>query len=88
MFCKDTLGDFRGTVKYVINGQHEFDMTVTAKCVPVYIESDRTNIKFTFDEQSLDMSTKELIKLTNPGNSEATFKFALAKERNFIPSIT
>lgn len=23
-FSKDTLGDFRSTIKYLINGQHEF----------------------------------------------------------------
>lgn len=24
VFCKDTLGDFKGTAKYVINELHEF----------------------------------------------------------------
>ena len=80
------MGDFRGTGKYIINEIHEFDMTVTAKCCPVVIDADRTSIKFSYDENSLEMSTKETIKLTNPGNSEATFKFALAKERLFVPT--
>lgn len=34
-FCKDTLGDFKTSIKYEINGQHEFEMAVTAKSVPV-----------------------------------------------------
>jgi hypothetical protein len=33
------------------------------------------------------MSTKETIKLTNNGNSDAVFKFALGKDRYFLPSI-
>ena len=33
------------------------------------------------------MSTKETIKLTNPGNSDASFKFALGKDKIFTPSI-
>ena len=86
-FSKDTLGDFRSVVKYIINGQHEFEMSVTAKCVPVSIEVDRSNLKFSFDESSLEMSTKEVIKLHNPGNSEAVFKFTLAKEKYFVPEI-
>ena len=57
-FCKDTLGDFRSAIKYVINGIHEFEMSITAKCVPVCIEVDRPNLKFSFDESSLEMSTK------------------------------
>ena len=61
-------------------------MTVTAKCCPVVIEADKSSMKFTFDENSLELSTKETIVLTNPGNSEATFKFALAKERLFVPA--
>lgn len=86
-FSKDTLGDFRSTIKYRINGQHEFEMSITAKCVPVCIEVDRPNIKFMFDEGSVDMSTKEVVKLFNPGNSDAVFKFTLAKEKLYIPEI-
>lgn len=58
VFCKDTLGDFRSTIKYLINSVHEFEMTVTAKCVPVTIDVDRTNLKFTYDESSVEMATK------------------------------
>ena len=69
MFSKETVGDFHSVVKYIINEQHSFDITVIAKSVPVCIESDRVNLKFTFDEQSLSMTTKETVKLTNPGKS-------------------
>ena len=34
-FCKDTLGDFKTSIKYVINNVHEFEMAITAKSVPV-----------------------------------------------------
>lgn len=54
-------------------------MSITAKCVPVCIEVDRSNLKFAYDENSVDMLAKEVIKLTNPGNSEAVFKFTLGK---------
>lgn len=62
-------------------------MTVTAKCVPVAIDVDRTTLKFVYDETSVEMATKETIKLTNPGNSDAVFKFTLGKERFYIPSV-
>lgn len=62
-------------------------MSVTAKCVAVSIEIDRPNIKFQFDESSIDMTTKEVVKLHNPGNSDAVFKFTLAKDKMFVPSI-
>lgn len=49
VFVKDTLGDFRSTIRYIINSVHEFEMTITAKCVPVTIDVDRTNLKFTYE---------------------------------------
>lgn len=52
-FCKDTLGDFKSSIKYIINDLHEFEMTITAKSVPVEIDIDRTNIKFEFSPNSL-----------------------------------
>jgi hypothetical protein len=84
---KDTLGDFRSIIKYTINSIHEFEMTVTAKCVPVVIEVDRSTLKFVYSEASLEMAAKETIRLTNQGNSDAVFKFALGKERQFMPSL-
>lgn len=62
-------------------------MSVTAKCVPVNIEVDKPSLKFSFDENSVDMSTKEVVRLSNLGNSEAVFKFTLAKEKLFVPAI-
>ena len=32
------------------------------------------------------MATKEVIKLTNPGNSDAVFKFTLGKQKFYIPA--
>jgi hypothetical protein len=84
-FCKDTLGDFKTSIKYVINGHHEFELSVLAKSVPVEIDIDRTNLKFEFDPASLEMSTSESVTLYNSGNSNAFFKFILNKERLFSP---
>lgn len=33
------------------------------------------------------MTTSETIKLTNPGNSDASFKFSLTKEPLFLPTV-
>lgn len=33
------------------------------------------------------MATKETIKLTNPGNSDAVFKFTLGKEKFYMPAV-
>jgi hypothetical protein len=49
VFFKDTLGDFRGSAKYIINNQHEFEMMITAKSVPVVIDSHKTNVKFMYE---------------------------------------
>ena len=56
-FCKDTLGDFKTSIKYVINNVHEFEMQITAKSVPVEIDIDKTTLKFEFEPNSLEMTT-------------------------------
>ena len=47
-FCKDTLGDFKTSLKYIINNNHEFEMQITAKSVPVEIDIDKTTLKYEF----------------------------------------
>lgn len=86
-FCKDTLGDFKTSIKYVINNVHEFEMQITAKSVPVEIDIDKTNLKFEFEHNSLEMSTEQFINLYNSGNSNAFFKFVFNKDRIFAPKI-
>lgn len=54
-------------------------MAVTAKSVPVEIDIDKTNLKFEFDPNSVEMSTTETVTLYNSGNSNAFFKFILNK---------
>ena len=86
-FCKDTLGDFKTSIKYIINNIHEFEMQLTAKSVPVEIDIDKTNLKFEFEPSSLDMSAEQCINLYNSGNSNAFFKFVFNKERIFSPKV-
>jgi hypothetical protein len=83
----DVLGDFRSSAKYIINGKHEYEMSITGKCVPVLIKASEENIKFSYDEKSLSMETEESITLTNPGNSEAVFRFSLPKDQLFKPAV-
>jgi hypothetical protein len=54
IFCKDTLGDFKGTGKYVINGIYQFEMNVSAKSTPVEVQLNTTELRFHFDESSLE----------------------------------
>ena len=74
-------------MKYVINEVHQFEMTVTGKSIPVSIDVDTTTLKFTFDQTSLDFQKTQAITISNPGNSDAFFKFSLGKQKNFVPEV-
>jgi len=56
---------------------------VLAKVVPVTLSLDKTNIEFRFGEESSEMYTTEILKLTNNGNATAHFKWKLPEECNF-----
>ena len=71
----------------MINNIHEFEMQLTAKSVPVEIDIDKTNLKFEFEPNSLEMSAEQKINLYNSGNSNAYFKFVFNKERIFSPKV-
>ena len=36
-------------MKYIINDIHEFEMSITAKSIPVNVDVDTNALKFTFD---------------------------------------
>ena len=87
VFSKDSLGEFKSQGKYVINGMYEFEMTVTGRSTAVELELSGSEMKFQFEEGSLEFSTERELKLYNPGNSSAYFKFLLNKDRLFSPKL-
>lgn len=79
VLCRDTIGEIRSSLKYILNEKYVFEMTATGKVVPVALEVSRLNLKFTFADDNMEMATYETLKLINKGNSKAMFKFTLTK---------
>lgn len=87
VLCRDTIGEVRSSLKYILNEKYVFEMSATGKVVPVALEVSRLNLKFSFADDNVEMSTSETLKLINKGNSKAMFKFTLTKERLYVPEV-
>lgn len=59
----------------MINGRHRFEFAIKANIEPVRIEVSSKDFKFAFKEDSQHLDTQETIRLTNPGNATAQFKW-------------
>lgn len=57
VLCKDTIGEVRTSLKYILNEKYVFEMSVTGKVVPVALEVSKLNLKFTYADDNLDMAT-------------------------------
>ena len=67
----------------MINGRHEFVFRVMAEVVPVTLQLDQEIIEFRFPEESTEMFTTNILKLTNNGNATAKFKWKVPEESFF-----
>lgn len=69
--------NIREKVSYVINGSHVFHFLVNAEIVPVDLEINKPIMNFKFKEDSLEMTTSDILSLKNTGNSVASFKLRI-----------
>ncbi len=70
-----SLQSFCDQIKYTINRKHDFVIEVRAKIEPVKLTLSRQKIKLTFQDDNLEMSTKETLTIQNNGNARAEFEF-------------
>lgn len=71
-------------VKYIINEKHIFEFLVQATIERVFLELNRQQIKFAFNEDNNEMETTETVRLTNNGNAEARFKWFTSEKKIFF----
>jgi hypothetical protein len=71
------------TVGYKVNGQHEFKLPTRADTKPCELKADRTSLNFKFHDNSYELTTSEIVKLKNNGNSEVNFNFILPEKPVF-----
>lgn len=91
--CSAVEKPFRDYVTYIINQKHVFKFLVSAEIEPVQLTLDRSEIKFIFPENSTEMVTSEIVKITNKGNAPGRFSwvksqtdlFTVESESNEVP---
>ena len=86
VFCSQKVQKFKGVVTYFINEVHSFRFLVTAQADPVVLELQKNQLKFTFPEESMEMSVSETFVVTNNGNDRARFKWQTSGSGVFVPN--
>ncbi len=74
IFCSQTVKQFSAPITYYINDR-PFNFLVTAQAEPVSLELSKKNIKFSFNDDSMDMFVTQTLNLTNYGNAPAQFNW-------------
>ena len=77
------LQDFHGSFKYIINEKYSFEFLVTASVESVRLEVDSKTLRFFFGDDSDELEVTEKLRLKNPGNDFAQFKFDLTDNKVF-----
>lgn len=72
-FTSKTLGEYRKTFCWNLNGNHLFRVVVVAEVVPIEVELSKTELNFEFPGSSTDSSLANDIMLKNTGNATADF---------------
>ena len=72
-FTSKTLGIYRKSFSWTINGKHMFKVSVAADVVPIELVLNKTNLMMEFPDDSVEPSLIQDVILTNPGNSVAEF---------------
>ena len=83
VFKSNDCDKFNQSVTYLINGRHEFHFRIIAEIVPVTLSLDKDVVEFRFPEESTEMFTTSIVKLTNNGNAPAKFKWIVPEESYF-----
>jgi hypothetical protein len=74
VFCSQKPKHFNAPVTYFINDR-PFTFLVTASADPVSLELGKKVLKFSFQDESMDMSVKQTVHVTNNGNAPARFNW-------------
>lgn len=74
---------FSEKISYILNDHHVFNIMVQAEVIPVKLDVSSRNIKFHFQEESLEMNIVEKIHLSNSGNDIAKFSFKVPEKSAF-----
>lgn len=77
--CSLNLGSFRTNCKYIINERHLFEFQVIASIELVRLELAKTNLKMLFTEENIEMSTSEMVRVTNSGNGPGKFRWVFTQ---------
>lgn len=72
-FTSKTLGEYRKTFCWNLNGKHLIRVVVVAEVVPIEVELSKTELNFEFPPSSTDSSLAQDIMLKNTGNANAEF---------------
>jgi len=82
-FYSQNLQSFKGSVKYTINGRHEFYFAVNAQVEPVKLLLETNNMAFRFQEKDEEMEILNTITINNKGNAPGKFNWELAQNSVF-----
>lgn len=74
VFCSQKPKNFHAPVTYLINDR-PFTFLVTASADPVSLALSKKTLKFNFNDESMDMSVKMALMVTNEGNAPAEFNW-------------
>jgi len=64
-------------IVYKINKIHKFKILVTGEIKPCELKVDKSILSFKFNENSYDITSTEILKLKNQGNSDVNYNFIL-----------
>lgn len=84
VFCSQTTKTFKFPITYFINDR-PFNFQVLAQADPVVLEVSKKMLKFEFDDDNMDMSVTETLTISNFGNANAFYQWAIPSSGTFIP---
>ena len=73
--CSAITQNINTTVNYIINEKTHFKFMVKAEVIPVSLQLSRNNVKFSFQDENLDMETSEQIRIINNGNAKGHYEW-------------
>jgi hypothetical protein len=81
--CSMLTKNLATTMNYIINDKIPFKFMVKANVIPVNLQLSRTNVKFAFHDENLDMDTTERIKIINEGNARGHYDWVVPEGSSF-----
>jgi hypothetical protein len=72
-FTSKTLGEYKKSFSWNLNGQHVFRVVVLAEVVPIECDMSKSELHFEFPDSSTEGHMAQDVMLKNTGNSVAEF---------------